>query len=119
MKEQKTKHEVLENIKRLRNLQLIELEKLGKSMTLEDMFPDKPFPMKMKVVGRAGDKPYELATAYFTFADKTEKQMNLTRVPKKLWPERVLNQFNDDEKRRQFHTKKRRRLERLKQHNLL
>jgi|SaaInlV_130m_DNA_2_1039683.scaffolds.fasta_scaffold17424_4 hypothetical protein len=100
MKEPRTKYEVLEMVKELRNLQFDELENLGKSMMLEDMFPDKPFPVKIEVSGGNIEKPYELATAYFTFADGSVENIKLMEVSKKLWPQELINQFNKDEKRK-------------------
>ncbi len=86
----KTKYEIVENIRRLRALQLIELENLEKSMILEDMFPDKSFPIKMQVTGRS----YNEASAIFEFADKTKQKLSLIEVSKKLWPEELIDQWN-------------------------
>ena len=88
-----TKYELLKNIKEAEKRKSILMEKLEKAMLLKDMFPNKPFPVKMQI-SSIYPHTYKSTQVTFTFNDKTTVIMPAAKVDKRFLPEDLKNKLN-------------------------
>ena len=86
----KEKYELLESIREAEEKKSVLMEKLEKAMILEDMFPDRPFPVKVQI-STVYPHTLESAKATFTFGDKTKTVVPATEIDTRFLPEDLLN----------------------------
>ena len=86
----KEKYELLKSIREAEEKKSVLMEKLEKAMLLEDMFPDKSFPIKLSWVS-VYPHDVESAKALITFGDETTTTIPAKELDERLLPEYLLN----------------------------
>ena len=86
----KEKYKLLKSIKENKEKSPVLLERLEKAMLLQDMFPDKLFPITVQI-STVYPHTLESAKATFTFGDKTKTVIPAVDVDKRFIPESLLN----------------------------
>ena len=86
----KEKYKLLESLREAEEKNSVLIEKLEKAMLLEDMFPDKQFPIKVQI-STVYPHTLESAKATFTFGDKTTAVIPAIEIDTSFLPEDLLN----------------------------
>ena len=85
----KAKYKLLEKIRENEERKTVLMKNLEKAMLLEDMFPNKQFPIKIQI-STVYPHTIESAKATFTFGDKTVVVRPATEIDMRFLPENLL-----------------------------
>ena len=86
----KEKYKLLESLREAEEKKSVLIEKLEKAMLLEDMFPDKQFPIKVQI-STVYPHTLESAKATFIFGDKTTTVMPAVEIDTRFLSKDFLN----------------------------